>query len=150
MEHKNLKFINFPSCHAHETWIFRIRRSFIRLMAFLKSRITPRGKISQKLHLFCPEFRREPYTLSVQVYRMILNRRKKKWKNILARKMKTNYIVSFWSIDLPTGTEMILAIPEVQETPSTPKPKMRVRPRVMWTTHAKSIYAFSSCIYFIY
>jgi len=45
--------------------------------------------------------------------------------------MKKNYIVSYSSINLPTGTEMILAIPEVQETPSTPKPKMRVRPRVM-------------------
>ena len=29
-------------------------------MAFLNFEITPRGKISQKRHLFCPEFRENP------------------------------------------------------------------------------------------
>ena len=36
------------------------QKIFLRQMAFLKSGITPRGKISQKLHLFCPEFRENP------------------------------------------------------------------------------------------
>ena len=36
------------------------QKIFLRQMVFLKFGITPRGKISQKLRLFCPEFRENP------------------------------------------------------------------------------------------
>ena len=41
---------------------------FLRQMAFLNFGITPRGKISQKLHLFCPEFRENPTYTHVLSY----------------------------------------------------------------------------------
>ena len=47
---------------SHYSWDLNIynQKIFLRQMAFLNFGIALRGKISQKLHLFCPEFRENP------------------------------------------------------------------------------------------
>ena len=52
--------MNFPSCYAHETWIFRIRRSFYVKWLF-KIWNYSSGKNFPKTSLILPRISREPY-----------------------------------------------------------------------------------------
>ena len=59
------KFMNFPSCYAHETWIFRIRRSFYVKWLFSNLELLLGGKFPKNFTYFAPNFAR---TLIILAY----------------------------------------------------------------------------------